>query len=184
MYELTSPSEVARCDFFAAAAVPFWRRIFMACSMSPLDSSKASRQAVNPAPVRSRNSLTSCAEMFEFPGVAISILFLLNKFGLVRLRFRRAAHYQAALAYERVITACAAFQLPNLLLRQLQRSLQRLAQHRVPRNRLPAFRKLHKRSCRRNTRCLRRGPRKISGQRFVFAQTTDAPREPRRKFLK
>src|SRR5580658_1159111 len=98
MYELTRPSEVARCDFLAAAACPFFRRMLMACSMSPLDSSKASRHAVNPAPVRSRNSLTSCAEMFEFPGVAMSILFLLNKCGQSAYGSAAPTDYRAAQA--------------------------------------------------------------------------------------
>src|ERR1700722_129855 len=172
MYELTSPSEVARCAFFAAAACPFLRRMFIACSMSPLDSSKASRQAVNPAPVRSRNSLTSCAEIFEFPGVAISILFLLIEFELVRLRLS-CGTLQSCFDLQAVITACAAFRLQNLLLPQPRRSLQPPVQRRVPRNRLPASRKLHKRSCPRNPQYLRRRPRKISGRQFVFARRTD-----------
>src|ERR1700735_3692963 len=75
MYELTSPSEVARCAFFAAAACPFLRKMLMACSTSPPPSTSASRQAVKPAPVRSRSSFTCCADTFGFPSaVAINVL--------------------------------------------------------------------------------------------------------------
>src|ERR1700722_5246283 len=82
MYELTRPSEVARCAFFAAAACPFLRKMLTACSTSPPPSTSASRQAVNPAPVRSRNSFTCCADTFGFPSaVAIIVLIPLYEIG-------------------------------------------------------------------------------------------------------
>src|ERR1700678_219445 len=80
MYELTSPSEVARCAFLAAAACPFLRKMLMACSTSPPPSTSASRHAVKPAPVRSRSSFTCCADTFGFPSAVAMVV--LNSFFL------------------------------------------------------------------------------------------------------
>src|ERR1700735_48531 len=75
MYELTSPSDVARCAFFAAAACPFLRKMLMACSTSPPPSTSASRRAVKAAAGRSRSSFTCCADTFGFPSaVAMDVL--------------------------------------------------------------------------------------------------------------
>ena len=61
--EATFPSGVARSDRFAAPAMPFSRRIRMAASMSPFASCRARLQSIIGAPVWSRSSLTSVAEI-------------------------------------------------------------------------------------------------------------------------
>jgi hypothetical protein len=55
----TSPSEAARPALEAAAASPFLRRIFLASSKSPFDSTRAFVQSIIPAPVSARMSETS-----------------------------------------------------------------------------------------------------------------------------
>src|SRR5262245_34228965 len=57
------PSRASRSAFLAAAARPFSRRMAVALSRSPSASVRARLQSMKPAPVRSRNSLTSPAEM-------------------------------------------------------------------------------------------------------------------------
>src|SRR4030095_11552910 len=59
MYEATIPSFVARVAFFAALAMPFVRKIVSAFSRSPLLSTRARLQSMNPALVFSRSCLTS-----------------------------------------------------------------------------------------------------------------------------
>src|ERR1700747_2231142 len=67
------PSLASRCAFFCAAACPLRRRMSIARSTSPPASTKALRQSLKPAPVRSRNSLTRCAGTLNCSGfVAIS----------------------------------------------------------------------------------------------------------------
>ena len=56
-----SPSAATRPAFFAAAARPFLRSQSTAASMSPSVSPSARLQSIIPAPVLSRNSLTSVA---------------------------------------------------------------------------------------------------------------------------
>ena len=48
---------------FSALAMPFFRRISDALSMSPPASSRARLQSIIPAPVRARSSLTSFGEI-------------------------------------------------------------------------------------------------------------------------
>ena len=55
---VTRPSLVARPDFLAALAMPFWRSQSMAFSRSPPTSSRAFLQSIMPAPVLSRRSFT------------------------------------------------------------------------------------------------------------------------------
>jgi len=57
----TWPSFVARPERFSALAMPAVRSESTAFSTSPLVSSSAFLQAIMPAPVLSRNSLTNCA---------------------------------------------------------------------------------------------------------------------------
>src|SRR5580693_1511093 len=52
---------------------------------------------------------------------------------------------------------------------------------RLPRNRLPAFRKLRRRSCPRNPRLLRRYHRQLSDRQSESARTTDGLRSLRRR---
>src|SRR4030095_9212023 len=59
MYEATIPSFVARVAFFAALAMPLVRKIVSAFSKSPLLSTRARLQSMNPALVFSRSCLTS-----------------------------------------------------------------------------------------------------------------------------
>src|SRR5436305_12803809 len=58
-----TPSDAVRAPRFAACAWPFTRRISIALSTSPLASTSAPLQSIIPAPVRSRSSFTSLAEM-------------------------------------------------------------------------------------------------------------------------
>src|SRR6266446_1121143 len=59
MYEATIPSFVARVAFFAALVMPFVRKIVSAFPRSPLLSTRARLQSMNPALVFSRSCLTS-----------------------------------------------------------------------------------------------------------------------------
>src|SRR3954470_3600781 len=58
-----TPSDAVRPPRFAACAWPFTRRISIAFSTSPSASTSAFLQSIIPAPVRSRSSFTSLAEM-------------------------------------------------------------------------------------------------------------------------
>src|SRR3954452_21621446 len=58
-----TPSDAVRAPRFAACAWPFTRRISIALSTSPFASTRAPLQSIIPAPVRSRSSFTSLAEM-------------------------------------------------------------------------------------------------------------------------
>src|SRR3954451_2975541 len=58
-----TPSEAVRPPRFAACAWPFTRRTSIALSTSPFASTSAPLQSIIPAPVRSRSSFTSLAEM-------------------------------------------------------------------------------------------------------------------------
>src|SRR4051794_27031626 len=57
------PSDAVRAPRLAACAWPFTRRISIALSRSPPASTSAPLQSIMPAPVRSRSSFTSFAEM-------------------------------------------------------------------------------------------------------------------------
>src|SRR5438067_6409333 len=76
----TLPSVVSRPARFAALAIPFSRRRTIAASMSPFVSCRARLQSIIPAPVRSRSSLTSAAE------ISAICLLLRRRDGGVRLR--------------------------------------------------------------------------------------------------
>ena len=56
-----TPSLALRSAFFAALAMPFFRRMSIAASMSPLASVRAPLQSIIPAPVRSRSVFTISA---------------------------------------------------------------------------------------------------------------------------
>jgi len=60
---ITRPSLVARPDFLAALAIPFWRSQSTAFSRSPSTSTRAFLQSIMPAPVFSRSSFTIAAEI-------------------------------------------------------------------------------------------------------------------------
>src|ERR1700678_2234949 len=153
MYELTRPSEVARCAFLAAAACPFLRKMLMACSTSPPPSTNASRQAVNPAPVRSRSSFTCCADTFGFPS-AVAII-VLNSFFVKSVqnnqKHRIGPQTETSLAGPKQIvpprlqrnfaSSDVVLRLPSAQPRPL-RLQQQLPPARLPQSRLPVSRKL------------------------------------------
>src|SRR5436853_664349 len=78
-----TPSDAARAPRFAACAWPFTRRISIALSTSPSDSTSALLQSIIPAPVRSRSSLTSLAEI-------VASAMSARSFHVVGVRHRRS----------------------------------------------------------------------------------------------
>src|SRR5438045_6869197 len=89
MYEATIPSFVARVAFFAAVAMPFVRRIVSAFSRSPLLSTRARFQSINPALVFARSCLTSFGSISVVAFIGLRIVVAapsLNRWiGRVRL---------------------------------------------------------------------------------------------------
>src|ERR1700678_2080201 len=193
MYELTSPSEVARCAFLAAAACPFLRKMLMACSTSPPPSTSASRHAVKPAPVRSRSSFTCCADTFGFPsGVAMVVL---NSFFLKSVQNNQEQrigqiHQKPAQSRSFVRGCYRNFASSDVELR-LPSAPQPPRLHpqshlpaRLPRSRLPASRTLRRRWYRRNPRRLRQFHPRLSDRRSASARTIGVRQSRRRKFSK
>ncbi len=154
---LTNPSEVARCAFFCAAACPFFRRMLIACSISPLASINASRQRRKPAPVRSRRSFTSCADTFFPVSVAMMARFLLwicQSIGPDMPVDQILTDAYVVRSPTRFTTRARALRLSLGAHGSLFR--RRRPSARLPRSRLPASRTLRRRWCRHNPRPLRR----------------------------
>ena len=86
---VTRPSLVARPDFLAALAMPFWRSQSTAFSRSPSTSTRAFLQSIMPAPVFSRSSFTKLAEIAIFSSPCIRHGRLRQKYG--RRKARRAS---------------------------------------------------------------------------------------------
>ena len=113
---ITRPSLVARPDFLAALAIPFWRSQSTAFSRSPSTSTRAFLQSIMPAPVFSRSSFTIAAE--------IAIVFsCVSGLGRSKIPKNRAVRRVAAQPESRAATFLKHGGAGALLLRFLRRPL-------------------------------------------------------------